>query len=200
MPSIPVGFGGGTRLGVNKMAPLTIEKRPREGRFALSWILLITSLASYAVPAHASAQTGLAANGLIATEDAKLTSSDVTQDDVLGWSVAISGDTAVAGAPYDDAPLSDQGSVYVFVRGDTGWVQQAHLKAPDAARGDNFGWSVAVEGDTIAVGSPDDDLAHGNMGSVHVYARSGSAWTHHAKLTGSSGWVGDHFGSSVAQR
>jgi hypothetical protein len=72
--------------------------------------------------------------------------------DWFGYSVAISGSTAVVGAPEKD---SYTGTAYVFK--DTGgtWAQQAELGAADAAAGDQFGYSVAVAGPTTAVGAPD---------------------------------------------
>ena len=67
----------------------------------------------------------------------------------------------VVGAPRDDVGANDQGSAYVFVKpasgcGDT--TETAKLTASDAALGDNFGTSVAIEGDTIAIGAPNDDV------------------------------------------
>src|SRR5215813_12572571 len=83
--------------------------------------------------------------------------------DNFGWSVASSGDTMVIGAPGEDSNATgingnqtnnsarDSGAAYVFVRDGTNWVQQAYLKASNTGAGDNFGWSVAIFGDTIVV-------------------------------------------------
>ena len=49
------------------------------------------------------------------TQQAKLTASDAAADDLFGYSVAVSGDTAVVGANFDDtAAGTDAGSAYVF--------------------------------------------------------------------------------------
>ncbi|MBM9502057.1 putative Ig domain-containing protein [Leptospira sp. 201903071] len=87
----------------------------------------------------------------------------------FGISVAVSGDTAVVGAIFEDndqtsvtnAPAvpvsntnaSDSGAAYVFARTGTTWAFEAYLKAPNAEAGDNFGSSVSISEDsnTIAV-------------------------------------------------
>ena len=131
-------------------------------------------------------------------ETAKLTASDSAAEDEFGTAVAVDGETIVVGAPGDD---SDEGSAYVFVRSVTGWAtgdQTAKLTASDGAAGDEFGTSVAVDGDTIVVGAPGDDS---DEGSAYVFVRPGTGWAtgnQTAKLTASDGAAGDEFGISVA--
>ena len=135
------------------------------------------------------------------TETAKLTASDGAADDDLGSSVAIDGDTIVAGAFADDgASGADSGSVYTFARtGAANRTQTAKLTASDAAAGDDFGNSVAIDGDTIVAGAFNDDSANVNQGSVYTFSRAGStSRTETAKLTASSGSVNANLGSSVA--
>src|SRR5262249_53881388 len=94
-------------------------------------------------------------SGNVWTEQAKLFAADGAAYDHFGFSVAISGDTAVAGAPYDDDVGDGAGSVYVFVRSGNAWTQQAKLL--DSSNGlpfDNLGYSLAIRADTIAVGVP----------------------------------------------
>ena len=88
------------------------------------------------------------------TETAKLTASDWVADDVFGYLVAVDGDTAVAGAEGDDG---DKGSVYVFTRQSGARSRVAKLTAFERADDDHFGYSVAVEGDTVVVGAYRDD-------------------------------------------
>ena len=93
---------------------------------------------------------------------ANLRASDAAVGDRFGWSVAVDGDTVVAGAYGDDGAnvvAPDSGSVYVFTKPSDGWDQwddladdaktqlTAKLAASDAAAGDRFGVSVAVDGD-----------------------------------------------------
>ena len=91
------------------------------------------------------------------TQQAKLTASDAAADDPFGDSVAVAGDTAVVGALDDTLAGTDAGSAYVFVRSGGAWTQQAKLTASDAAADDQFGYSVAVAGDTAVVGAYFDD-------------------------------------------
>ena len=131
-------------------------------------------------------------------EQAKLTASDAADHDLFGAPAAVDGDTAVFGAHYDDDGGYRSGAVYVFVRSDGGWVEQAKLTASDAASHDYFGSSVAVTGDTILVGADGDDDAGEDSGSMYVFVRTGDGWVEQAKLTASDAAQSDRFGTSVA--
>jgi hypothetical protein len=99
---------------------------------------------------------------------AKLRPSDGDSWDYFSRSVAISGNTALVGSPLDDDSGTDSGSAYVF---DTTTGQQiAKLKPADGAAGDYFGWSVAISGNTVVVGSRDDDVSGADSGSAYVFA------------------------------
>jgi len=132
------------------------------------------------------------------TEQAKLTASDVAAGDQFGESAAISGDTIVVGSNLDDDNGINSGSAYIFTRTGTTWTEQAKLTASDGSAGDEFGISVAIMGDTIVVGAFSDDDNGSGSGSVHVFARTETAWTQQAKLTASDGAANDGFGTSVA--
>ena len=95
----------------------------------------------------------------------KLTASDAAAGDAFGCSVAISGSTAVVGAPGKN---SKRGAAYVFMRSGTAWSQQAELTASDGAAGDAFGSSVAISGSTAVVGAHGTQLEH--RGGVCVHA------------------------------
>ena len=94
---------------------------------------------------------------------AELTASDGVSGDELGRFVAISGSTAVVGAPRKNRVT---GAAFVFVRSGTTWSQQAELTASDRASGDDFGVSVAVSGSTAAVGAP---FKHSNTGAGYAF-------------------------------
>ena len=136
-----------------------------------------------------------------ANETAKLKASDAGAGDAFGSSVSVDGDTVVVGAHQDDDNGSGSGSAYVFVRPATGWAsatQTAKLTASDGAASDEFGLSVAVGGDTVVVGAPDNVA---DSGSAYVFAKPSAGWaaaTETAKLTASDGAGSDHFGYSVA--
>jgi hypothetical protein len=127
----------------------------------------------------------------------KLLASDGAAGDRFGQSVAISGDTAVIGASNDDA---NRGAAYVFVRTGTVWSQQQKLTASDGAAGDFFGFSVAINGNTIAVGSPSDDIDvfSDDKGSVYVFTQVSGSWIEQTKLFASDREDEDKFGISVA--
>lgn len=137
-------------------------------------------------------------------EQAKLAASDATFEDNFGVSVALSGDTALIGADRDShSSFFRPGSAYVLVRNGTGWTEQAKLTASDPRSYDSMGQSVALEGDTAVVGVPRDDVwVAGNLredaGSVHVFVRSGTAWTLQATLVASPTLSVEYFGGSVA--
>jgi hypothetical protein len=121
----------------------------------------------------------------------------------FGSSVDVSDDTVVVGAPGND---SNRGAAYVFVRDVTGWTWQATLTASNAEVNDDFGASVAIDGDTVVVGaifeagdgsSPSNNDLN-TAGAVYVFTRSGTAWSQQAYLKASNPGLGDRFGEQVA--
>lgn len=127
-----------------------------------------------------------------------LKASNTDDGDLFGAAVAISGDTVVVGAPYEDStsPTRAIGAAYVFVRRGGNWSQQALLKSDSSGSFGGFGGSVAISGDTIVVGASDPGLS-GN-GAAYVFTRSGEQWTQSAVLVATSPDAYDYFGSSVA--
>ena len=90
-------------------------------------------------------------------QTARPTSSSATRADFFGFSVAVSGDTAVVGAPFEGAGGAEAGAAYVFQRdqgGTDNWGEVTKLTAFDAESFDGFGFSVAVSSDTAVVGAP----------------------------------------------
>jgi len=105
-------------------------------------------------------------------QQAKLLPDDGAADDEFGGSVAVYNDTIVVGAYYDDDNGDRSGSAYVFTRDSTdgtGWKQKAKLLPNDGAAGDQFGFGIAIYGDTIVVGAEDDDDNGLTSGSVYVF-------------------------------
>jgi len=137
-------------------------------------------------------------SGGIWTEQQKLTATGGAAFDLFGGSVAVYGDTAIAGAYGDDVGASDQGSAFVFERTGSTWTQTQQLTASDAAASDGFGFSVAISGSTAIVGSFMDDVgSNADQGSAYVFVYSGGTWTQQAQLTATSGPAGGQFGNSV---
>ena len=126
----------------------------------------------------------------------KLTASDGATSDYFGEAVAVSGDTVVVGALYDDDKGAESGSAYVYRWNGGAWVE-TKLTASDGVAGDYFGHSVAISGDTVVIGSAYDDDKGANSGAAYVYRWNGSAWVQ-TKLTASDGAASDYFGDAVA--
>ena len=138
----------------------------------------------------------------------------------FGDSVAVSGNTVVAGSPYEPSSttgvnsipneaVSEAGAAYVFSRSGGIWSQQAYLKAHQVSQFDNFGTSVAVSGDSVLVGASGEDSSSTGVnstpnegaptsGAAYVFVRSGSMWSQQAYLKASQVNEGDVFGLSVA--
>jgi len=114
--------------------------------------------------------------------------------DNFGYAVAVSGNTVVVAAPYDDTGASDAGSVYIF-DASTGNLLRT-LVNPTPANGDNFGYSVAVSGNTVVVGAYRDDTGALNAGSAYVF--DASTGTLLSTLANPTPEVDDQFGVSVA--
>ena len=156
------------------------------------------------------------------TQQAYLKASNTGAGDRFGWSVAVAGDTVVVGATLEDSAATgvngnqvdnsatDAGAAYVFVRTGTTWMQQAYLKASNTGADDYFGWTVAVAGDTVVIGTPYEDSAatgmNGNQadnsatdaGAAYVFVRTGTTWMQQTYLKASNTDAGDSFGWSVA--
>ncbi len=122
----------------------------------------------------------------------------------FGQSVAIDGDTLLVGAARAldavAAPSNAIGGVYVFIRSGGTWTQAQKLLPPTPVVGtDEFGASVALAGDTAVIGNPGRTVAAASRaGAVHVFTRSGGAFTQAALLTASDGAAGNRLGDSVA--
>jgi len=138
-------------------------------------------------------------NGTNWSEQARFTG--VAENEELGWSVAMEGDTVIAGGLQEQGAFAEQGPglARVFVRSGATWSQQATLTASGAAPEAELGWCVALAGDTAVVSSRFDAPAGlAGAGAAYVFTRSGAAWTQQVRLIASDGAMGDWVASSVA--
>lgn len=121
-------------------------------------------------------------------------------DDRFGWSVAISGTRVTVGAFQDDTGAFHTGSVYVYdLASDTPTVPVAAFHNPTAVASDRFGYSVAMSGARLVVGSVNDDTGATDTGRAYVYdLSSDSPAAPVATLNNPSPGAGEEFGSSVA--
>jgi hypothetical protein len=137
------------------------------------------------------------------TQQQKLTASDGSAGDAFGTSVAISGTTAIIGAPNAPPPISpsgyEAGAAYVFVQSGGTWTQQQKLVCGPQ----NSGSAVAMAGsDTVFIGAPRLQGA-GNAtdaGGVCVFARGGDAgaWDRSQTITADGGVIEEELGFFVA--
>ena len=155
-------------------------------------------------------------------QQAYLKASNTGVGNQFGRAVAVSGNTVVIGAPFEGSNATgvngnqfnnfarDAGAAYVFVRDGSGsWGQQAYLKASNTNADDRFGWSVAMSGETIAIGARGEnsnatgingdqaDNSANDAGAAYVFVRNGTAWSQQAYLKASNAQILDEFGISV---
>jgi len=125
---------------------------------------------------------------------------DGQADDEFGDSVSLDGDRVAIGASDADNPGTDSGAAYVFERDTDGaWVQVSKLLPIDGQGKDNFGTSVSLDGDRVAIGADLDDDNGTNSGSAYVLERQqGGTWVQVSKLLALDGQNKDHFGSPVS--
>ena len=109
----------------------------------------------------------------------------------------IDGDTLAVAAYHDPTRHVDGGAVYVFARSDEEWLLEARLFPADGAAADEFGTAIALQGDTLIVGSPGDDGGGTNAGAAIVYRRVAGTWERESVLRAPDGVEFDAFGFSV---
>jgi len=157
-------------------------------------------------------------------EAQRLTAGDGNAFAEFGHAVAINGATIVVGSPLDKINGNlQQGSAYIFTRRKGTWTETQKLTAGDGVAGGWFGYSIAIGGSAIAIGSPQGVYVFGqHMGSWsetqklsvnglsiaigggtivasgRVFNRQSGSWIEMLKLTASDGTVFEQSGSSVA--
>ena len=155
-------------------------------------------------------------------QDAYIKASNTGVVDRFGYSVAVSGNTMVVGAPFERSDAtgvdgdenndlaSQSGAAYVHVLDNGQWSQQAYLKASNTEAGDFFGWDVAISNDTIVVGAhQEDSSATGvggddannsafNSGAAYVFVRTNGIWSQQVYLKATQAQENMRFGYSVA--
>lgn len=130
-------------------------------------------------------------------QSAKITAIDGASLDRFGWSVSISGNTALVGAFGDDDNGHDSGSAYVFELQGGKWEQTIKLLPNDGDAVDRFGFSVSLSGNRALIGAYLDDDDGTDSGSAYIYERTNGTWSQSAKLTIGIESESDLFGRSV---
>lgn len=123
-------------------------------------------------------------------QTAELKGADTVAGDQFGWSVSLSGSTALIGAVYH---AGRAGRAYLFLQKTSSWTQAKELKGTDTVAGNQFGCAVSVYGTTAVVGA-----SNKGGGRVYFFANTTSGWKQVSEVKGSDTVAGDGFGLAVA--
>ncbi len=116
-------------------------------------------------------------NNDVWTEQQILVAGDAGENDSLGRSVSLRGDTAIAGAIFDDDGGSNSGAIYAFSRVGTTWNQQPKITASDTTADLFLGTSVAVDGDVLVAGTQTSDAVATNAGKSYFFTQQSGTMT-----------------------
>jgi len=138
-------------------------------------------------------------------EEQKLLASDGEPEDRFGWGLSKFGDTIIVGAYYEDTPVVDAGSVYVF-RYDpylpqNPWVENQKLHSSEGGIDDLFGDSISLYGEWLFIGAPRHESSPGiKSGAVYVYKWDviDEEFKKHQKLLSEGVQDGDRLGRWVS--
>ncbi|MCP3914318.1 MAG: hypothetical protein GY711_02045 [bacterium] len=100
----------------------------------------------------------------------------------FGQALALAGGTALVGAPRDDGADTDAGAAYLFQQLGATWLPAGRLEASDAAAGDRFGTSAALDGELLVIGAPEEDTLAPDAGAAYVFLRAEFVWRESARL------------------
>lgn len=182
-----------------QQAKLTAADAPVDSNFGHS-VALSGDTALIGMPGGPGAAYVYVRSNGVWTLQTKLAPIEGSIGEQLGYAVALSGDTALIGVPSDVIGASyGHGSAFVFTRSAGSWSQQQKLIASDVAPVSYFGYSVALDGDTAAIGASYNTIG-GNalQGAAYAFARSAGVWAEQGKLFADDGAANDLFGSTVA--
>ena len=127
----------------------------------------------------------------------KLVPDDVKPSDNFGNCVALSGDFLIVGANLGDGKVANTGAAYIFQFEDGSWQQKQKLAPNDLKAADQFGYSVAVSGNTAIVGAYQGDDKVANTGTAYIFQFEDGSWQQKQKLAPNDLQNGNNFGISV---
>jgi len=174
---------GGNRQG----STASQEDVMRRARNALIGFLLVGQLGcSSTSDREATAKTH---DAFVNDGRQKVVASTPSEAAQFGNSLSISGVFAAVGSSGDNGKT---GAAFLFERSGPTWALKQRIVAPDGAPLDEFGKTIAISGDTLAVGSPGADVGYSlgasaaiswNAGAVYIYRNTGDLWTFSQKLS-----------------
>ncbi len=119
----------------------------------------------------------------------------------FGRALCLNGDgnTLAIGAIGERTGGMDAGAVYVFTRNGEAWSQQAFVKPSNILPGAHFGSALTLDGDgnTLAVGTPDEYNGAPTGGAVYVFLRGANTWSQQTLLRASNSAAFDGFGHAL---
>ena len=142
---------------------------------SLGWLSIFIFISGHALKAQ--------------SQEFNLVPNDLNTNDRFGEVVSMSGDYAVVGSSFDDDQGRNSGSVYVYRRTGSEWIQQAKLQARQVTEKHQFGRAVDIDGDDIIVGAVD---------AAYLFVRVGTTWQQRARIIQKNAIVQRNFGSAVA--
>lgn len=126
------------------------------------------------------------------TQEDKLTVPERTISAQIAFSVALTDDRAMLGAPGEE---DSRGAAYVFTRSGSEWAQEARLVAAGTGQSERFGVSVALAGDRAFVGASQTGQT---PGAVYPFHRAAGVWTEQALIAATDGLAGEGFGGNLS--
>ncbi len=127
----------------------------------------------------------------------KLTPSDIVDGDNFGYSVDLSEGYAIVGAMNDD---DDNGSAYIYRSEAGAYVREQKITASNGQSGDNFGFSVGIDGGQAIVGAWHSDKGYGDTGSAYIFTRDAATgtWSQFSELIAEDASYNDQNGWFVS--
>ncbi len=123
-------------------------------------------------------------SGGVWSQTQKLQPADILDGQNFGYSVDLTNGYAIVGAINDDDLGGDSGSAYIFRNNAGTFVQEQKITASNGASGDNFGFSVGIDGGQAVVGAWHSDKGNSDTGSAYIFTRDNNtgAWTQFSEL------------------
>ncbi|HKP60625.1 MAG TPA: cadherin-like beta sandwich domain-containing protein [Polyangiales bacterium] len=135
------------------------------------------------------------------TQTQELSGAPQDRSDLFGAMVVLSGDRLVVGAPWESTTQPHSGAVYVYQRDASGKFNEVQkIKSTKPTANARFGWNIALDGERMVVGAPDDPPPHNRPGAAEVFALRDGSWKSSQFLQPTMLGGAANFGFAVAVR
>ena len=194
----------------------------------LKQLIILSRYLSLLILALGLSSCGGSGSATTADNPTYFKASNTGMDDYFGAAVSLSADgntlavgtwgedssaTGIGSTSNNDGTAYGSGAVYIFIRIDNAWIEQAYVKSSNTGTNDLFGFrvSLSADGNTLAVSAPmedsnttgigstsNDDGSADDSGAVYIFTRTGTSWTEQAYVKASNTEVSDQFGTAVS--